>query len=58
MAPRIIFDFEGERLELKPVAAPTVKPSWQDPACPKCGIILGNKMMYCCPHTHCPVGLN
>lgn len=31
---------------------------YRDPTCPKCGIVLGNKMMYCCPHSHCPVGLN
>jgi hypothetical protein len=37
---------------------PAVKPGWRDPECPKCGIVLGNKMMYCCPHAHCPVGLN
>jgi hypothetical protein len=29
-----------------------------DPTCPKCGIILGNKMLYCCQNYHCPVGLN
>lgn len=34
-----------------------IKP-YKDPTCPKCGIILGNRMMYCCGHTHCPVGLN
>jgi hypothetical protein len=31
---------------------------YRDPKCPKCEIILGNKMMYVCRHTHCPVGLN
>jgi hypothetical protein len=34
------------------------KKPYKDPTCPKCGIVLGNKMMYCCPHFHCPVGLN
>jgi hypothetical protein len=31
---------------------------YRDPTCPKCGIVLGNRMNYCCPHFHCPVGLN
>ncbi len=31
---------------------------WKDPTCPKCGIVLGNKMMYCCREQYCPVGLN
>lgn len=30
----------------------------RDPTCPKCGITLGNKMMYACAATYCPVGLN
>jgi hypothetical protein len=32
--------------------------NYKDPSCPKCGIILGDKMMFVCPRSHCPVGLN
>jgi hypothetical protein len=32
--------------------------AWKDPTCPKCGIILGNRMSYCCKHSYCPSGLN
>lgn len=35
-----------------------VNPVWKDPTCPKCGIVLGNRMSYACGHTYCPVGLN
>lgn len=31
---------------------------YKDPTCAKCGITLGNTMSYCCPHAHCPSGLN
>lgn len=31
---------------------------YKDPKCPKCGIVLGNKMSYACRHSHCPSGLN
>lgn len=31
---------------------------FKDPRCPKCGITLGNKMMYACGYSFCPVGLN
>lgn len=31
---------------------------YRDPTCPKCGIVIGNKMSYACRHSHCPVGLN
>ena len=37
---------------------PNVLPGWKDPTCPKCGLVLGNRMAYACQHTHCPVGLN
>lgn len=32
--------------------------TYKDPTCPKCGIVLGNKMAYACQHSHCPAGLN
>lgn len=35
-----------------------VKPGWHDPECPKCGLMLGNRMAYSCPHAYCPSGLN
>lgn len=32
--------------------------AWRDSECPKCGLKLSNRMMYCCPNSHCPSGLN
>ena len=37
---------------------PSIKPGWKDPTCPKCGIVLGNRMSYACGHSYCPSGLN
>ena len=31
---------------------------YKDPTCPKCGILLANKMAYVCQHSYCPSGLN
>jgi hypothetical protein len=32
--------------------------AWKDPTCPKCGIVLGNRMSYACGQAYCPSGLN
>ena len=48
---------EKERGETWP-KAPPVKSEWKDPACPKCGLKMMNKMSYVCPHGYCPMGLN
>lgn len=36
----------------------SAKPGWKDPTCPKCGIVLGNRMSYACGNSYCPSGLN
>ena len=46
----------GEYSELPPLG--DSKRPWKDPACPKCGIVLGNRMSYACGHSYCPSGLN
>lgn len=45
-----------EVMELKNGAEP--KKAYRDPSCPKCGLVLGDKMFYVCTASHCPVGLN
>jgi hypothetical protein len=56
MADQSDEDLSGSEKELIRKARP--KSDWKDPACAKCGIVLGNRMMYLCPHQFCPAGLN
>ena len=64
---RLIIDIEYEDVpELVPVfpapSYPTIPfepwtPQLQKSSCPKCGLVLEQVMMYCCPDIRCPVGL-
>lgn len=48
----------GHRSDCPSLRPEPRKSSYQDPTCPKCGIVLGNKMSFACQHLHCPAGLN
>lgn len=48
----------GEEPDILPINDTRPIRQWKDPTCPKCGIVLGNRMSYACGNSYCPSGLN